>query len=192
MFYSITNLFLSNTDPDKKTLRMFLIGTFCYIIFLSFIYSNYGERINLINKYKHYAFYLLGVDVVLSTIIVKLRGKTVQVNEKINLQRPQLMHLMRKPLVLRQQQKPVKKVNKKPKQIKLKSKSLPLKTVEPIEQIKQPVVTIEQPKEESKKEQDTSPFITKAELDKENDVEIPIYKSQNSDIEIPIYKPAIA
>lgn len=77
MFYFVVSRLpiISNID-EGKMLRIFIIGTICYIIVHAFLYSNYNSGSELITKYRSYLYYMWGADLALTGIIVKFFGQS--------------------------------------------------------------------------------------------------------------------
>jgi len=66
---------ISNVD-EGKFLRIFIIGTICYIILHAFLYSRYNENIGFITNYRSYLYYLWAADIALTGVLVKFFGSS--------------------------------------------------------------------------------------------------------------------
>lgn len=79
MFYFIVNRLpiISNVE-DGKFLRIFIIGTICYIILHAFLYSNYNSGSELIERYRSYLYYIWAADLALTGILIKLFGNSAE------------------------------------------------------------------------------------------------------------------
>lgn len=86
MFYFIVSRIpmISNVD-EGKFLRIFIIGTICYVILHAFLYSKYNENISFITNYRSYLYYLWAADIVLTGILVKFFGSNNTSDENIEL-----------------------------------------------------------------------------------------------------------
>lgn len=86
MFYFIVSRIpmISNVD-EGKFLRIFMIGTICYVILHAFLYSKYNENIDFITNYRSYLYYLWAADIVLTGILVKFFGSTSASDENTDL-----------------------------------------------------------------------------------------------------------
>lgn len=75
MFYFIVSrLPIISSVEEGKFLRIFIIGTICYIILHAFLYSNYNSGSEIVQKYRSYLYYLWGADLLITGLIVKLFG----------------------------------------------------------------------------------------------------------------------
>lgn len=72
MFYFIiSKIPMISKIKEDKLFKIFIIGTICYIIIHTFLYSNYNTFEYGIN-YRQYIYYLWCFDLILTGIIVKL------------------------------------------------------------------------------------------------------------------------
>lgn len=51
-------------DNKSRNIRILILGAVLYIIIHSFIYSNYVESIEIIEQYRDYLYYLIGIDLI--------------------------------------------------------------------------------------------------------------------------------
>lgn len=60
MFYALANQFIKSNNPRAQSFKVFLTGSICYIIVHALLFSkNRGE---LIQKYRHYLYYVYAAD----------------------------------------------------------------------------------------------------------------------------------
>jgi hypothetical protein len=50
-------------DSKNRYFKVFILGTLFYIILSSFLYSKYVENNEIVQKYKKYVYYMMGIDV---------------------------------------------------------------------------------------------------------------------------------
>ena len=169
MFFTIiykSPLFIKN-GPNKRLIRVFIMGIICYIILHSFLYSDFINNNNLI-KYRKYIYYLAGLDAAsiffLQDAHIKKPKKKIKYNQKKYMipfvQNNKEIEEFKRKMELEKQKREVLQNNKfHTNEINNKNKEL--------------FITRDQ-------------VVTKsAQMHNEND--IPIYKSKNIPVDIPIY-----
>ncbi|ARF09183.1 hypothetical protein Catovirus_2_132 [Catovirus CTV1] len=75
MFYFIVSRIpIISSVEEGKFMRIFIIGTICYLILHAFLYSAYNDGSELIQNYRSYLYYLWGIDLALTGILIKFFG----------------------------------------------------------------------------------------------------------------------
>ncbi len=79
MFYLISSklpLISTERNSSTKLFRSFIVGSICYIILHGYLFSQKFKDNNLVQKYKKYIYYLLGADLLMTSIIIKFLTKS--------------------------------------------------------------------------------------------------------------------
>src|ERR1700744_5571722 len=76
MFYFIVSKLqiITGSNDDSKVYKIFILGSICYIILHTLLFSNIGENIELVTTYRNYIYYMWVIDCLITGIIVKLFG----------------------------------------------------------------------------------------------------------------------
>lgn len=86
MFYFIVSKLpiISNITDQSKLYKIMIVGSICYVILHAILYSNIGENIELIRKYRKYMYYLWGLDTVLTAGYLKFFNKNISAIREID------------------------------------------------------------------------------------------------------------
>jgi hypothetical protein len=83
-YYIVSNLpFIKSIDDDSKFFKILVIGSICYVVLHAILFSNIGENIELIKKYRKYLYYLWGADTVLSYVYVRFFAPPPPINSSL-------------------------------------------------------------------------------------------------------------
>jgi hypothetical protein len=78
MFYYIVSKLPFIAKAENKIFKTFLIGSICYIILHTYLFSSLGDSNELIVKYRQYIYYLFAADCLLTGIMDKFMNKDNQ------------------------------------------------------------------------------------------------------------------
>ena len=90
MFFNTIYKFPIWNDLDKKSryIRVLILGVILYVASYSFLNSNYVNNISFVQDYKHYLYYLIGVDLCTISTIVAF-------DDKVNKPKPKKIKLLK-------------------------------------------------------------------------------------------------
>lgn len=76
MFYLIVSKLplIASLSDDSKLTKILVIGSICYIVLHAFLFSSIGENIEASKKFRSYLYYLWGLDIAITGIMVKFLG----------------------------------------------------------------------------------------------------------------------
>nr|QBK88453.1 MAG: hypothetical protein LCMiAC01_01300 [Mimivirus LCMiAC01] len=70
-----------NLSPKNRSIRVFMAGALLYVIFHSFLYSNYLNNIQAINKYKKYIYFVIAIDILVTAFITyRSRSSSISIS----------------------------------------------------------------------------------------------------------------
>jgi hypothetical protein len=66
-YYIVSNLsFIKSITDSSKFLKILIIGSICYIVLHAILFSNIGDNIEVLRKYRNYVYYLWVADCALT------------------------------------------------------------------------------------------------------------------------------
>src|SRR5437660_388532 len=71
-YYLVSKLPIINSISDGKFFKIFLIGTICYINLHAYLFSKSASGSEFISKYRKYLYYIWGLDLTITGIMIKL------------------------------------------------------------------------------------------------------------------------
>lgn len=76
MFYYIVSKLpaIVSVNDDSRVYKIFIIGSICYVILHAYLFSNIGENIELVKKYRNYIYYLWVLDLAFTGFTSNLFG----------------------------------------------------------------------------------------------------------------------
>ncbi len=76
MFYFIVSKLpiIAGISDGTKEFKILLIGSICYLVLHALLFSNIGNNIELITKFRNYMYYLWAIDGALTTGYLKFFG----------------------------------------------------------------------------------------------------------------------
>lgn len=169
-------------DNKSRNIRLLVLGAILYIIVHSFIYSNYVQSIDIIQKYRNYLYYLIGIDLSLVGVLM-FTENTKNSNKKKKLKKRKLMYQMQQQPMQPLPQQPIQQQPMQPMQ------PLPQRPMQQMQPTQQPIQPLPQ-QQNIKMNQNLQQMQLqqlqqmKQQYQKQNQQQIP---NDTNSVEIPIY-----